>query len=107
VYESAGAVLNDHWPAMRREGFISNRLYDVVAAGGRVISDDVEGIDEIFAGAVRMFRDDEELLRLTESPLDGRFPPEAELARISERIRREHSFDARAERLLSTVREHG
>ncbi|MFB7843337.1 hypothetical protein [Microbacterium sp. NPDC056052] len=103
VYESAGAVLNDHWPAMRREGFISNRLYDVVAAGGRAISDDVEGIAEIFGGAVRQFRDERELLALTDQPLDERFPPDAELAQISERIRREHSFDARARRLVDTI----
>lgn len=107
VYESAGAVLNDHWPAMRREGFISNRLYDVVAAGGRAISDDVEGIDEIFGGAVRQFQDERELLALTEAPLDEHFPSEAELARISERIRREHSFDARARRLVDTILSEG
>ncbi|SFR42206.1 Glycosyl transferases group 1 [Microbacterium azadirachtae] len=103
VYESAGAVLNDHWPAMRREGFVSNRLYDVIAAGGRAISDDVEGIDEIFGRAVRQFRDERELLELTDVPLDERFPSDAELAQISERIRREHSFDARARRLVDTV----
>lgn len=105
LYESAGAVLNDHWPAMRREGFISNRLYDVVAAGGRAISDDVEGIDEIFGGAVRTFRNDEELLALTEAPLDDHFAADEELARLSARIRTEHSFDARARQLLNMVLE--
>jgi hypothetical protein len=105
VYEAAGAVLNDHWPAMRREGFISNRLYDVVAAGGRAISDHVEGIEEIFGGAVRTYHDAQELLELTAAPLDDRFPSDAELARVAERIRHEHSFDARAARLLGSVLE--
>ncbi|KJL21525.1 hypothetical protein RL72_02486 [Microbacterium azadirachtae] len=103
LYESAGAVLNDHWPAMRREGFISNRLYDVVAAGGRAISDHVDGIEAIFGRAVRTFRDDEELVALTAPPLDRHFPPGSELVEISERIRREHSFDARARTLLDAV----
>lgn len=103
LYESAGAVLNDHWPAMQREGFISNRLYDVVAAGGRAISDHVEGIEDIFGGAVRTFRDESELVELTEAPLDRRFPSELELAEVSARIRREHSFDARARTLLAAV----
>lgn len=107
LYEAAGAVLNDHWPAMRHEGFISNRLYDVVASGGRAISDDVAGVEEIFGGAVRMFRDAEELLELTETPLDRRFPSEPELAVIAERIRREHSFDSRARTLLDAILRDG
>lgn len=103
VYGSAGAVLNDHWPAMRREGFVSNRLYDVVAAGGRAISDDVEGIAETFGPAVRMFRSDDELGVLSTSPLASLFPDDDALAEITDRVRREHSFDARARTLLLDV----
>ncbi len=103
LYESAGAVLNDHWPAMRREGFVSNRLFDVVAAGGRAISDDVSGIVELFGGAVRTYREVPELLALTEAPLDPKFCDDDELSRISHRIRAQHSFDARAGALLADV----
>jgi hypothetical protein len=51
-YGAAGVVLADHWPDMRAGGFLSNRLYDVLAAGGFVISDVVAGIDEEFDGAI-------------------------------------------------------
>lgn len=105
LYESAGAVLNDHWPAMRREGFVSNRLFDVVAAGGRAISDDVSGIAELFGGAVRTYREIPELLALTDAPLDPKFCDDGELAQISQRIRDQHSFDARARALLADVLE--
>lgn len=107
LYESAGAVLNDHWPAMRREGFVSNRLFDVVAAGGRAISDDVEGIAELFGAAVRTYDQIPELLALTAPPLDPKFCSDAELAEISQRIRAEHSFDARARALLDDVLTRG
>ena len=30
AYRSAGVVLNDHWEAMAREGFLSNRLFDEI-----------------------------------------------------------------------------
>lgn len=103
VYESAGAVMNDHWPAMQREGFISNRLYDVVAAGGRAISDHVTGIPDIFTTAVRTYRSTSELLELVATPLDTLFPPDDELAEIRSAVRAEHSFDARAQELLRTV----
>ncbi len=103
LYESAGAVLNDHWPAMQRNGFISNRLYDVVAAGGRAISDSVTGIGEIFSGAVRTYDSVPELLALLQHDLDDIFPEENELATIAARIRHEHSFDARARTLLDAA----
>ncbi|PRB01261.1 glycosyltransferase [Microbacterium sp. MYb64] len=107
LYESAGAVLNDHWPAMRREGFVSNRLFDVVAAGGRAISDDVDGIADLFGAAVRTYGQIPELLALTSAPLDAKFCSDAELAEISRRIRTEHSFDARARALLDDVLTRG
>ncbi|OZB81522.1 glycosyltransferase, partial [Microbacterium sp. 13-71-7] len=107
LYESAGAVLNDHWPAMRREGFVSNRLFDVVAAGGRAISDDVDGIADLFGAAVRTYDQIPELLALTSAPLDAKFCSDAELAEISRRIRAEHSFDARARTLLDDVLTRG
>lgn len=108
LYERAAVVLNDHWPAMRREGFISNRPYDVVAAGGRVISDEVEGLAAEFEGAVAVYRDIPHLLEILGGALDRVFPDDAALARISARIRAEHSFDARARSLLAAAsRAHG
>ena len=43
VYSSAGVVLNDHWRTMQTWGFVSNRLFDVLACGTPVISDTVPG----------------------------------------------------------------
>ncbi len=103
LYESALAVLNDHWPAMRAEGFVSNRLYDVVAAGGRAVSDDVDGIAEVFGDAVLTYRTVPELLELLGADLDARFPDDNTLAAIAARVRADHSFDARARTLVDIV----
>lgn len=103
LYESAFAVLNDHWPAMQAQGFVSNRLFDVVAAGGRAVSDEVAGITDIFGGAVVTYRSVAELLDLLRGDLDGVFPKADELAEISHRVRRDHSFDARARTLLDAA----
>lgn len=100
VYEHAALVLNDHWPAMRDAGFVSNRLYDVVAAGGRAVSDRVEGIDEIFEGAVATYQTIPELLDLLRKDRAAVFPDEEALSRISQRVRERDSFDARARTLL-------
>jgi GT2 family glycosyltransferase len=42
VYARALAVVNDHWPDMATSGVISNRIADVLASGGLVLSDWVE-----------------------------------------------------------------
>lgn len=100
LYGSATVVLNDHWAEMRRDGFISNRIFDVVAAGGRVISDRVEGIEEIFGPAVVMYDSPQHLVDLLRGDVTALFPSRSALAEISERVRAEHTFDARAQVLL-------
>ncbi|MGN6128669.1 MAG: glycosyltransferase family protein [Humibacter sp.] len=99
-YETASIVLNDQWPAMREQGFIAMRPFDVVAVAGRVISEDVDEIEEIFRGAVVAYRDAEHLVELLRSDPDTLFPPQAELERIAAYVREQHSFDARADVLL-------
>ncbi|UIN29860.1 glycosyltransferase family protein [Microbacterium binotii] len=104
MYESALYVVNDHWPEMQRDGFISNRLFDVVAAGGRALSDSVEGVEELFGGAVAVAHSDLELNEMLSGDADALFADDAALARVSDRIRREHSFDSRARTLLDAAR---
>lgn len=103
LYEGAGVVLNDHWNDMREDGFISNRLFDIVASGGRAVSDDVEGLAEIFGDAVHVFSDSAQLVEDLSGDLDRLFPDADEIAAISQRVRRDHSFDARARTLLDTA----
>lgn len=106
LYETAGVVLNDHWPAMQERGFIGNRLFDVVAAGGRAISDRVEGIEELFGSAVRTWDTVPDLLDLLSDDLDAAFPSAQDLDAVSARIRADHSFDARARTLLDAALRH-
>ncbi|MBN9178754.1 MAG: glycosyltransferase family 1 protein [Microbacterium sp.] len=95
-YETAAVVLNDQWPAMRREGFIAMRPFDAVAVGGRVISEEVEDIEEIFHGAVVTYRDASHLVELLRTDPSELFPSDERLREIAADVRREHSFDARA-----------
>jgi len=105
VYSSADIVLNDHWDDMREHGYISNRVYDALACGALVLSDDVPGLAERFGEAVVVYRSAEELRELIERLLAD--PAErrrrAELGRAA--VLREHTFAHRVERLLSIVEE--
>ncbi|MDQ7992734.1 MAG: glycosyltransferase, partial [Propionicimonas sp.] len=106
LYRSAGVVLSDHHEDMGREGFVANRLFDAVASGARVVSDPVEGIDELFGGAVQVYESLDDLRRLT-SPEGIReaFPQPPELLGIARRVIEEHSFQRRAATILADVLE--
>jgi glycosyltransferase involved in cell wall biosynthesis len=99
-YGAAGVVLNDHWDDMRSLGFISNRLFDITACGGRVISDNVEGLEEVFGDFITTYsgsRDLKEKVRILVAEDEIRF---MERLRFAETIIRDHSFTARAKQLL-------
>lgn len=102
AYRSARAVLNDHWPDMRRWGFISNRVFDVAASGTPVISDKMAGLQETFGPLVRQYDTLDALREAITRPWDG----EQALEAMAEQVRAEHSFDRRAEVLIETAERH-
>jgi spore maturation protein CgeB len=107
VYRSAGVVLNDHWETMRADGFVSNRLFDVLACGTPVISDHLPEIEELLGDAVPTWRDSAELAALVRADLAD---PEAARER-ADRGRRTvlgaHTFEHRAAELLGHLAELG
>ncbi len=104
-YASAGIVLNDHHAEMANDGFLSNRLFDAVATGARVVSDRAEGLTEVFGDTVPTFDDDNGLVELLARPIEEVFPDEQSRMAAAERIRQHHSFDARAAVLLQRAGE--
>jgi hypothetical protein len=101
AYRAAGLVLNDHWHDMQAQGFLSNRLFDAVAAGARVVTDDVPGIEEVFGDGVQVVRTPAELATLVNTvDLDAVFGSDAVRRERAARIAAEHSFDARARVLI-------
>lgn len=109
-YRSAAWALNDHWPDMRDLGFISNRVFDVLASGGRLLTDDVHGLDELFRpvwpkrGLAR-FTTPEELHAVLAEGSEAWYD-DAALRALSEHVRTEHGFGARAAVLLEDVLAH-
>ena len=102
-YRSAGIVLNDHWPDMASEGFFSNRLFDAAASGGRVVSDCVLGVEEMFEGAVQTYRSPSELAILCALENRGQWGTNEEIVERANRIGQLHSFDQRAKQLVQAV----
>lgn len=107
VYCSAGVVLSDHWDTMRAWGFVSNRLFDVLACGVPVISDDLPELDEIFDGTVPAYRSSEHLRELVEADLADPAQARRRAERGRALVLAGHTFDHRAAELLAAVRRHG
>jgi glycosyltransferase involved in cell wall biosynthesis len=103
VYSSAGVVLNDHWRTMRAWGFVSNRLFDVLACGAPVISDPVDGIDELFDHAVLQYHSPNELRTLVDEVLGDPETARQRAERGRKVVLANHTFDHRARQLLDCL----
>jgi glycosyltransferase involved in cell wall biosynthesis len=107
VYRSAGVVLNDHWDTMKAWGFVSNRLFDVLACGTPVISDDVDGIGDLFGDGVPTYAGSPALGDLVRAVLADPDGARAAAARARSRVLAHHTFDHRARQLLDLLDTHG
>jgi O-antigen biosynthesis protein len=103
VYSSAGVVLNDHWETMRAWGFVSNRLFDVLACGTPVISDPVDGLAEMFDGVVAEYRTPTDLRDLVEEALANPALARRRAALGRDLVRARHTMDHRASQFISAV----
>ena len=63
-YASAKIVLNDTREDMKKAGFISNRVFDVTASGGFLISDYMPEIEAFYGDSIPLFKNREELAAL-------------------------------------------
>lgn len=104
VYRDARFVLADHWDLMAREGFVQNRIFDAVASGCRVISDDVKDLDKVFGEEVLVYRTPDDIRRFVEESIaQSHGQAEARRREASQKVIDNHTFDARARQLVSDV----
>jgi glycosyltransferase involved in cell wall biosynthesis len=99
-YASASIVLSDHWPDMREEGFIANRVYDALASGAFVVSDRVAGIDRQFEGAVATYGNDEELREVIDQAMADPADRHQRAERGRAIVLAHHTFEHRARTII-------
>ncbi len=105
AYASAGVVLNDHWPDMAAQGFLSNRLFDAAACASRIVTDEAAGLTDVFGDGLRTYADEASLASLRDRRPRRAVPRSRGPARTGRRIAEHHSFDARAAVLIARARE--
>lgn len=99
AYANSAIVFNDHHREMAELGFLSNRLFDSVASGARVVSDPALGLSDVFGSSVVTYQGLDELAEIYRNP-DAFFPVDSVDA---QRIRTEHDFRARARALIAAA----
>jgi GT2 family glycosyltransferase len=100
LYGASRVVICDHWDDMRRLGYVSNRLFDVIAAGGELLIDDVAGLGELVPGGYHVYGDADDFVAKCrqERPFDR-----SKRKELSDWVLAHHSFDSRARTISERV----
>jgi glycosyltransferase involved in cell wall biosynthesis len=104
LYRKAGVVLNDHWPDMRSADMLSNRVFDALACGASVVSDEIADLPAGFANVTAEFGPQRPIDRLIAKALSEDSQHRMARRVFAEIVRREHSFDRRAEIILTCAK---
>ncbi|MEO6629813.1 MAG: glycosyltransferase [Aquihabitans sp.] len=107
VYASADVVLNDHWDTMRTWGFVSNRIFDVLACGTPVVSDYLPEIGDLFGDLVPTWQTPQELSDAVAELSRHSAHRSSRGSQARDLIVRCHSFDQRASELILALERHG
>lgn len=99
-YASAGVVLNDHHRSMRRRGIASNRVYDVLASGRPILTEEMPGLPEDLLPYLYLYRPS----TFADQARAALEAPESQLSEAATHVAKHHSFDARAREILERMR---
>ena len=96
-YSGAEVLLNDHWATMSEFGFISNRIFDGLACNANILTDRVDGMEELFGDWITCYDEVEDLKFALEKARSK------EVINSREWIVKNHSFAARVEQFLTAL----
>lgn len=103
AYHDAKILLNDHWDDMKEYGIISNRIFDALAVGAFVISDEVTGLEELFHGAVVTYRDKADLAEKIDYYLEHETERKEKATIGQELVQNQHTFDNRVDKMIQVL----
>lgn len=97
IYNSARIVLEDCTPMCKPWGCINSRTFEAMACGACVVSNDVPELRELFADAILIYRNRQELDELLTYYLEHDDERRAIGAKAAAMIREKHTYARRAE----------
>ncbi len=105
TYASHHIVLNDHWESMREYGFVSNRVYDVLASGSTLVTDPIPSITSMFGSTIVQLEETKsfESVRSYIHAIDD--AGENQRRAVADFVNKNHSFDNRANVICDDILE--
>ncbi|MBU5670964.1 glycosyltransferase family protein [Paenibacillus brevis] len=101
-YRSCDILLNDHWDDMREKGFLSNRIFDALAAEAFIVTDKVRGLEEVFGNEIVTYSTPEELKTLLRYYMENKELREELSKKYSRIVRDQHTYLQRVEKFIDT-----
>ncbi|MCX7996505.1 MAG: glycosyltransferase [Patescibacteria group bacterium] len=103
LYATAPVVLNDHLAGMKQYGFLSNRIFDVLAAGGLVYTDYVRGLQEVFQGFIPFYTGRYDFTYELRKILDDPDKYEDRRRQAHQLVQEAHTFANRVRQIMSVL----
>ena len=104
-YSSCKILLNDHWEDMRDLDFPSNRLFDALACGAFVISDEIPSAESLFEGNIVTYENSEDLNNKISYYLAHEDERIQKAKKGQEIVLNNHTFDNRVDSILNCLKE--
>ena len=106
VYRSANIVVDDTAAPNLPYGFLNGRVFDALAAGTLVITDNTEGSSEFFEGLLPTYSNGEELRAQLDRFLGDHVEREKLAGELRRRVVESHSYQLRPQAFLDAAIEH-
>lgn len=103
-YSSCKILLNDHWAKMRELDFPSNRLFDALACGAFIISDDIPSANDLFENNIVTYNSPEDLDKKISFYLNNEFERDKKRKAGRNIVLSKHTFDNRADDIIETLK---
>lgn len=102
LYASSTITLADHSVTMNQYGFVSIRIFDILASGGFCLSDKNAGLRTIFGDSIPQYKNAQQLKELIDFYLANPIKREA-LRQKGQKIALRHTWDKVATRFLEVI----
>ncbi len=103
AYSSSKILLNDHWDDMREKSFISNRIFDGFASGAFIISDNINGAENVFDDSLVTYDHPNKLKNLIDTYLNNDDERMRKIRKGRDIVIENHTFQNRVEQILEII----
>ena len=106
AYRNARVVLDDATPSTKELGAVNSRVFDALAAGSLVLTNNEAGAKETFHGLLPTFSSRETLNEALRSYLENEDLRKRKVQELRSFVLENHTYDIRAEQLLIILKDH-